>query len=294
MAAPLIFDEAVISDLKSLRLALRRIRSGGIGGESLTSERGGQFEFAGHVPYTIGSDPRYIDWRLFARLGDLHLKHFHRESELEIIVLLDGSASMALPDTSPWMESRRIAAGLAFSLSGSGVTVRVCELTDAHESAFIDVRGEPECASLVNHLESLPRPSGHLDPRDLTPHLRSGSRPRLVLFISDFMMEEPPAEILAHGAGKGLQLGCICLSSRAAFSPKPGGLVSLQDAETGETVKLPLSQAVLKRYRNLFAARQKQLEVSARRAQAGWVEVRTPSHLSDMFRKIILSGVIPS
>ena len=60
----------------------------------LISSKG--LEFDRIKEYTPGSDPRRIDWKIFARTGKLMIRAFKEERRFDIVVILDVSNSMLL------------------------------------------------------------------------------------------------------------------------------------------------------------------------------------------------------
>ena len=58
--------------------------------------RGPGFDFDEHQPYRPGDDVRRIDWNVTARLDAPFVRHTHAERELNMMVAMDVSRSMAL------------------------------------------------------------------------------------------------------------------------------------------------------------------------------------------------------
>lgn len=56
--------------------------------------QGASIEFAQYRAYAQGDDPRFVDWKLFARSDRLYLKQSHEDTNLRCTFLLDRSASM--------------------------------------------------------------------------------------------------------------------------------------------------------------------------------------------------------
>ncbi|MFT6747773.1 MAG: hypothetical protein ACJAZ2_002130, partial [Glaciecola sp.] len=54
-------------------------------------------EFAEHRLYNTGESTKNIDWKLYARTNKLYTKKFEEETNLRCQILIDTSASMALP-----------------------------------------------------------------------------------------------------------------------------------------------------------------------------------------------------
>lgn len=52
-------------------------------------------EFAQHRQYTPGDDIRHLDWKVFGRTDKLYLKQYQKETNLDLVLLLDCSGSMS-------------------------------------------------------------------------------------------------------------------------------------------------------------------------------------------------------
>ena len=61
--------------------------------------RGPGFDFDEHQPYRPGDDVRRIDWNVTARMGAPFVRHTHAEREMNVMVAMDVSRSMALGTT---------------------------------------------------------------------------------------------------------------------------------------------------------------------------------------------------
>jgi uncharacterized protein (DUF58 family) len=63
-------------------------------GEHLSRFRGRGFEFEENRSYQTGDEPRLINWRLYARTGDLYTKVFNEERRPEVYLVADLRAGM--------------------------------------------------------------------------------------------------------------------------------------------------------------------------------------------------------
>ncbi len=80
-------------------------------GEVSSVYRGGGYEFDENRLYGPGDETRFINWRLYARSGQLHTKVFHEEHRPELFVLLDRRSAMRFGTRSQLkvMQAARIA-----------------------------------------------------------------------------------------------------------------------------------------------------------------------------------------
>lgn len=117
-------DPTVSAELRGLRLRSRRTAEGSMSGLHRGPYRGFSIEFAEHREYVPGDDPRYLDWKVYARSEKLYLKQFEEETNLTCYLALDVSESMAYqgPNApmSKWQYARRVAAALAFVVLQQG------------------------------------------------------------------------------------------------------------------------------------------------------------------------------
>lgn len=87
-------DPAALVAIKSLELRARVIVEGFWTGLHRSPFHGFSVEFTEYRQYTPGDDPRYLDWRLFARSDRFYIKKFEDETNLRTLIVLDTSASM--------------------------------------------------------------------------------------------------------------------------------------------------------------------------------------------------------
>src|SRR5271170_1230437 len=87
-------DPAVLASISSLDLVAKTVVDGFVAGLHRSPKFGFSQEFAEYQQYTPGDDLRHIDWNVFARSERLYLKRFKGETNMQLLILLDGSASM--------------------------------------------------------------------------------------------------------------------------------------------------------------------------------------------------------
>lgn len=80
--------------IKNLELRARLVVEGFLSGMHRSPYHGFSVEFTEYRQYTPGDDPRYLDWKLFARTDRYYLKRFEDETNLRCYLLVDLSRSM--------------------------------------------------------------------------------------------------------------------------------------------------------------------------------------------------------
>ena len=93
-SASLINPQALMS-IRNLELRARVVVEGFWNGIHRSPYHGFSVEFTEYRQYTPDDDPRYLDWRVFARSDRYFIKKFEDETNLRCFLLADNSRSMA-------------------------------------------------------------------------------------------------------------------------------------------------------------------------------------------------------
>ncbi len=107
-----------LAAVASLELRARLIVEGLMIGMHRSPYKGLSIEFAQHRQYAPGDDVRHLDWKVFARSDKLYLKEYQKETNLDLVVLVDASGSMGYTSAvdGSWRKYD-LAASLAAALS---------------------------------------------------------------------------------------------------------------------------------------------------------------------------------
>lgn len=89
-----LIDPRALMRIQGLEMRARMIVEGFMTGLHRSPYHGFSVEFTEYRQYTAGDDPRYIDWKLFARSDRLYVKRFEDETNLRCWLLVDNSHSM--------------------------------------------------------------------------------------------------------------------------------------------------------------------------------------------------------
>jgi uncharacterized protein (DUF58 family) len=93
--ASLYLHPQTLARLGSLELRAKMIVEGVMSGAHRSPYQGFSVEFDQHRPYVPGDDLRHLDWKVFGRTDKLHLKQYQQETQLDLILMVDASGSMA-------------------------------------------------------------------------------------------------------------------------------------------------------------------------------------------------------
>jgi len=83
-----------LGQLGPFELRAKMIVEGVMSGMHRSPYQGLAVEFAEHRQYVKGDPVRHIDWKVFGRSDKLYLKRYVQETNLDVVILIDASASM--------------------------------------------------------------------------------------------------------------------------------------------------------------------------------------------------------
>ncbi len=110
-------DPHVLARLGALDLRARTIVEGYFSGTHRSPFRGLSVEFADHRAYTQGDDIRHIDWKVFGRTNKYYIKEYEQETNLNLVLAVDGSASMSYGSEADGLTKHEYGTALAASLA---------------------------------------------------------------------------------------------------------------------------------------------------------------------------------
>src|SRR2546425_827562 len=139
----LIHPKALMS-IKNLELRARIVVEGFWTGIHRSPYHGFSVEFTEYRQYTPGDDPRYLDWRLYARSDRYYIKKFEDETNLRCHLLVDNSRSMTYgsPGYTKAQYANTLAATLAYFLYLQGDAVGLLTF-DQQIRAYLPARHRP-------------------------------------------------------------------------------------------------------------------------------------------------------
>lgn len=95
-----LISPKALMNIRNLELRARVVVEGFWNGLHRSPYHGFSVEFTEYRQYTEGDDPRYVDWRVFARSDRYFIKKFEDETNLRCYLLADNSRSMGFSSLS--------------------------------------------------------------------------------------------------------------------------------------------------------------------------------------------------
>jgi len=110
-------DPKVLAKIAGLDLRARVVVQGYVSGLHRSPYRGFSVEFAEHREYAQGDDLKHLDWKVFGRTDKYYIKQYEEETNLNCVLLLDCSESMAYRSEASGLSKLEYATAVGASLA---------------------------------------------------------------------------------------------------------------------------------------------------------------------------------
>jgi len=252
-----MLPKELIAKLRHLEIHTKKLVSDMLAGQYHSVFKGSGMAFSEVRPYQPGDDIRRIDWNVTARMHEAFVKIFSEERELTVFMLVDLSSSLQFGSRvqSKAEVCAEVTAQIAFSAIANGDRVGALLFTDRIEKLLVPKRGRKHVMRLISDLISH-QPTGtrtHL-PMALTALSHALSRRSVVFIVSDFLDEGYEDKLKV--AAKKHDIIPVLIEDAFERAFPAVGLVSFEDAETGERMLIDTSDlAVRKQFRRQYEER---------------------------------------
>lgn len=184
--------------------------------------------------YTPGDDIRIIDWNVTARFNAPYVKVFEEERELNVVLLVDVSASGnfgTLKQTKQELITE-LCAVIAFSASTNNDKIGVIFFSDKIEKFIPPKKGKSHILRIIRELLNFEPENKGTDITVALKFLTNAIKKRSIAFvISDFI--DNHFEDAVKIANKKHDVVALRIYDQAETQIPRIGLVKLQDSETG-------------------------------------------------------------
>jgi uncharacterized protein (DUF58 family) len=253
----MLFPPDFLTRLEYLSLVSKRVFRGQLLAQRRSQQMGSGIEFSGHREYNRGDDLRYLDWNVYARHGDLLLRRFQEEQDLQVHLLLDCSRSMAFGQPPKFDLARQLVAALAYIALADLDRTSVAAYADGLLAELPVSRGRARIISIMKFLENL-QPSGqdtNLE-KALQELLHRSPRTGLAVVISDLFDERGFQRGLDLLRYRQFDVHVIQLHDPSEAKPEIRGDAQLFDIETASVRNVTVSERALSAYQQLFQQHQ--------------------------------------
>jgi uncharacterized protein (DUF58 family) len=277
----------LIKKIKRIHIRSSRQVNTMMAGQYKSVFRGSGIEFEEVREYTPGDEVKSIDWKVSARMGRPYIKRYREERERRVMLLVDmsGSGDFGTTDALKKETAVETAAILAFNAIRNNDKVGLILFTDQVEKYIPPQKGAAHVWRVIKEIYTFEPVHRGTDIESAVRYLGHVSRKRALSFlISDFIAEDY-AGALKIAAKRHEMIG-VLISDPGNFALPPGGLMTLEDLETGEQVFLDAWDS---RTRNLFtqkrmASYDRTLE-TLKSADIDCIEISTDDSAADALMK---------
>src|SRR3981081_923255 len=232
----------ILKKIRGLEIKTRALVETAFAGDYHSVFKGRGRNFEEWLKYQPGGESRAIDWNVTARLGSPFVKKFTEERELTVMLIVDVSASGNFGSTSQSKRelSAEVACLLAFSAIRNNDKVGLLLFTDRVELFIPPKKGRSHTLRLIREILFF-EPEG----RGTAPALaldylnKIVTRRAVVFFISDFQAPDFSHTLAVSGRRHDF-IAIQIQDEREQVLPNVG-IITLEDAETGEQIEINTS-----------------------------------------------------
>ncbi len=298
----------LLESVRRVEVRTNRLVNDTMVGAYLSHFKGRGMDFEELREYIPGDDVRDIDWNVTHRLGRPFVKRFREERELTAVLAVDVSASSSFGSANRTKRefAAEIAATLAMSAAKNGDKVALLLFTDEVELFVPPRKGRRHILRLVRELLMFqPRKRGtdissalgflnHVLHRRaivflLTDFLRGAtspsSRPSPPLGEKDGMRERDVIQELGLTNTRH-DVICLHLHDPRESELPDAGLVTIEDAETGELLELDSNRkSVRERFATINTERLAELDRTFNRTGVDTLRLKTTEPFAPVLQR---------
>jgi uncharacterized protein (DUF58 family) len=282
---------------------LRRL-DGLLQGDYRTVLRGAGVDLADLREYQLHDDVRHIDWNVTARLQQPYVRQFVEDRDLTAWFLLDlsGSIDFGSADVTKLAVSAGFVATLARVITRHGNRVGAMLYGTRVHAVLPPGATRLHVLRLLQMMRTPARPSKAPEPREGSPGRPAGGtrlaelldtasgvikRRSLLFVVSDFISEPGWEESLGRLARRH-EVVAVRLFDPAEMALPDVGLVTVEDAETGEQLLIDAADPAFRlRYAAIAEAEESKLVAGLASSGADILELATDDDLLDVMMRFV-------
>ena len=272
-----VFDSDFFDKLNTLKMSLYMRLSQGMSGIRKSSAKGSSVEFSDFREYILGDDIRRIDWNAYGRSDKLYIKQFMEEKEAIFHIFIDTSRSMTFGEIPKSKMALQTAGALSYIILNNLDRVYINEMKENSVSRGKGVTGTSAFSHVLAELERITFDGRtNLSRTILSRPVQMGG---VSFIISDFLDPAGVEEAVKYLSYRKQTIVLIHILSKEEVEVDYEGTLNIRDMETGERVKITMSNATIKSYKEQLANMQASLRTLAKKYGAGYIFMRSDDSL---------------
>ena len=279
----------LLATVRRVEIKTNRLVNDTMVGAYLSHFKGRGMDFEELRDYMPGDDVRDIDWNVTYRMGRPFVKRFREERELGMILAVDVSASSAFGSVrrSKREFASEVAATLAFSAARNSDKVGLLLFSDQVELFVPPRKGRRHLLRIVRELLGFQPVHKATNVPAALAFLNHVLHRRSVVFLLTEFLHTFGAQAASSGAGRDIvqevgltnarhDLVCVHLHDPRESQLPDAGLLTVEDAETGELLELDSTRETVRRtYADVNAERLAALDRALRQAGVDTIRLST-------------------
>jgi len=226
----------LLKKVRKIEIKTRGLSSQVFSGEYHSAFKGRGMAFSEVREYTPGDDVRTIDWNVTARFNSPYVKVFEEERELNVVLLVDVSASGQFGTLKQSKKDliTELCAVVAFSASTNNDKIGVIFFSDKIEKYIPPKKGKTHILRIIRELVSIEPTSTKTDVSQALRYLTNVIKKKSIVFVvSDFIDNNPFVDAIKI-ANKKHDIVALEIFDKTEREIPPVGLIKLKDLESGE------------------------------------------------------------
>jgi uncharacterized protein (DUF58 family) len=267
----------ILKKIRTLEIKTRGLVETAFAGDYHSVFKGRGMNFEDVREYQPGDEIRAIDWNVTARLGTAYVKKFTEERELTVMLIVDVSASGNFGSS---LQSKRelaaeVACLLAFSAIRNNDKVGLLLFSDRVELFIPPKKGRSHTLRLIREILFFQPQGRGTDPALALDYLNKiVTRRAVVFFISDFQAPDFSHPLAVSGRRHDF-VAIQIQDEREEVLPNIG-IITLEDAETGEQIEINTGdRSTRRRFRDAAEEERAALWHTLRRNNVDAIALRT-------------------
>jgi uncharacterized protein (DUF58 family) len=280
----------LLETVRRVELRTNRLVNDTMVGAYLSHFKGRGMDFEELREYMPGDDVRNIDWNVTHRLGRPFVKRFREERELAAVIAMDvsGSSAFGSGNLSKREYAAEVAATLALSATRNGDKVALLLFTEQTELFIPPRKGRRHILRIVREMIAFAPKKRATDISAALAFLNYALPRRSIVFLLTDFLETRRSGISPNNSSRrdviqelGItnarhDLVCLHLHDPRESQLPDAGLLTIEDAETGEILELNSALAgVREKFSALNQNRLAQLDQSLNRAAVDTLRLDT-------------------
>jgi uncharacterized protein (DUF58 family) len=267
----------LIKKVRKIEIRTRGLSRNIFSGEYHSAFKGRGMAFSEVREYNFGDDVRTIDWNVSARFSHPYVKVFEEERELNVILLVDISASLSYGTSNQFKKDlmTEICAVLAFSAIQNNDKIGVIFFSDKIEKYIPPKKGKTHTLRIIRELLEFEPQNKKTDINVALQYMFNVVKKRSIAFIvSDFLTENFDKGLMI--AGKKHDTIALQIYDKREEEIPNIGLVYTQDLESGLNKWIDTSSEELRRnYKIWWNSKQAMLKDLFNKSKVDVIQIKT-------------------